>query len=335
MDPKVTVIVPTYNVEKYISKCLTSLINQTYDQIQIFVISDGSKDASIQIAQEFEKKDPRVKILLKENGGYGSVLEFAIKNLRTDYFLVCDPDDWLTPNAIKELVEFAESEDLDLVVGDKYKVLLENNSQKYISSFAQKYDITPKQVYTSANDIQKFAFGEGSPHAKLFRSKIARKISFPHKVSYTDTILYEVSLLNSKRVAYYNSALAYYLIDRPGNTMTDKSEKSLRDHLVVMKSIFKQTLNHSDKQPIILYYLYNLVVQFLNESSEHKNFFKKSDYKKVLFYLIDSLQPYNSTIYTFVNQEENRKRKLIFKGLMSKNFRNVFIRTYQFYLQKK
>lgn len=58
MDPKVTVIVPTYNVEKYISKCLTSLINQTYNQIQIFVVSDGSKDNSIQIAQEFEKKIP-------------------------------------------------------------------------------------------------------------------------------------------------------------------------------------------------------------------------------------------------------------------------------------
>ena len=335
MDPKVTVIVPTYNVEKYISKCLTSLINQTYNQIQIFVVSDGSKDNSIQIAQEFEKKDSRVKVLLKENGGYGSVLEFAINKLRTDYFLVCDPDDWLTPNAIKELIEFAEKENLDLVVGDKYKVFLEDNSQKYINSFNKKYNISPKKVYTSSTDIQRFAFGEGSPHAKLFRSEVAKNIAFPHKVSYTDTILYEVSLLNSKRVAYYNSALAYYLIDRPGNTMTDKSENSLRDHLVVMKSIFEQTLNHANKQPVILYYLYSLIIQFLNESSGHKNFFKKSNHKKVIFYLINSLQPYEATIYSFVNKEENGKRKFIFKGLMNKRFRSAFIKIYQVYLQKK
>ena len=73
MEAKVTIVVPIYNVEKYVSKCLNSLINQTYKYIEIWAIDDGSPDNSKDVVERFSKKDPRVKLILKENGGYGSV----------------------------------------------------------------------------------------------------------------------------------------------------------------------------------------------------------------------------------------------------------------------
>ena len=100
---KVTIVVPIYNVEKYVAKCLDSLIKQTFKDIEIWAISDGSPDNSVNIVKRYAAKDDRVKCIEKENGGYGSVLEYAIKNIKTDYFLICDPDDWISDEAIETL----------------------------------------------------------------------------------------------------------------------------------------------------------------------------------------------------------------------------------------
>lgn len=100
----VTVLVPMYNVEKYVSKCLDSLISQTYKDIEIWAVNDGSPDNSRNIVLDYAAKDSRVKLIDKENGGYGSVLQMGIKKIKSPYFLVCDPDDWLEPTAIGKIV---------------------------------------------------------------------------------------------------------------------------------------------------------------------------------------------------------------------------------------
>ena len=83
---RVSIIVPIYNVEKYVEKCLQSLLRQTFKDIEIWAISDGSPDNSIEIIKKYSKKDKRIKCVEKENGGYGSVLEYAIKKINTEYF---------------------------------------------------------------------------------------------------------------------------------------------------------------------------------------------------------------------------------------------------------
>lgn len=128
---KVSIIVPIYNVEKYLPKCLDSLINQTFKDIEIWAISDGSPDNSVSIIKKYAKKDKRVKCIEKENGGYGSVLEYAIKNIKTEYFLICDPDDWLREDAVEVLYNTANNKKVDLVVGSKYLVYNDNSEEKY------------------------------------------------------------------------------------------------------------------------------------------------------------------------------------------------------------
>ena len=107
MQPKVSIIVPIYNVEEYISKCLTSLENQTFKNIEIWAVSDGSPDNSAQIVKRYQKKFDNIKLIEKENGGYGSVLEYCINNIKTEYFLICDPDDWLSDDCIEVLYKKA------------------------------------------------------------------------------------------------------------------------------------------------------------------------------------------------------------------------------------
>ena len=112
----VTIIVPIYNVEKYVEKCIRSLLSQTFKNIQILAVDDGSPDNSKDIIRKLSKKDDRVKLVVKENGGYGSVLQYAIKNIQTEYFIVCDPDDWLRKDAVEKLYNFSRFTTLILTV---------------------------------------------------------------------------------------------------------------------------------------------------------------------------------------------------------------------------
>lgn len=100
---KVSVILPVYNSEKYISKTLESLINQSLKEIEIICINDGSKDATIQILQEFEKKDNRIKIIDKENQGVWKARMDGIKKAKGEYITFMDSDDYVKKNFLESL----------------------------------------------------------------------------------------------------------------------------------------------------------------------------------------------------------------------------------------
>ena len=229
----VAIIVPIYNVEKYVEKCLHSLINQTYKKIKIYAIIDGSPDNSIKIVQEMQKKDNRIICINKENGGYGSVLEYAINNIKEEYFIICDPDDWLGKDAVEILYEAINNNHLDIVIGDKYLVYSDNESIEYSSSDPLKVSI-PNKIYEK-KDLGIFSLLAVSPHSKMYRVKNLKGIKFPYKVSYTDWYLYLYAVSKCNRIMYIDTPLSYYLIDRDGNSISDKSKKAFDAHLTVME----------------------------------------------------------------------------------------------------
>ena len=128
--PDITVIVPIYNVEKYINKCMVSLLRQSYKNFEVWAIDDGSPDNSKDIVNRYVEKDSRFKLFFKKNGGYGSVLEYGIQNIETKYFIVCDTDDWLEDTELEELHDLAEKEQLDITIGDKYNIYTDRGNVK-------------------------------------------------------------------------------------------------------------------------------------------------------------------------------------------------------------
>lgn len=327
---KVSIIVPIYNVEAYVEKCLISLINQTYNNIVVYAISDGSPDNSINIAKKLADKDKRIVCIEKENGGYGSVLEYAINIIETKYFMICDPDDWLEEDAVDVLLNTAESNNLDLVIGDKF-LIYDNCSQKYkCDSNIDHKLILANKLYEN-DDVYKLAVLHASPHSKLYKTDLVRKLIFPKKVSYTDLYLYLNILNNSKRAMYINKYLSNYLIERVGNTTTDKSLKSLRAQITVFNSSFK-SIKHN---PYFMWKLYeqyrygciDILSHFdmvnYNEIEDEINCINclkqyKKEIKKVMKYNSIVKTIYNKIIIEFLFNEKSRRKCIDFIIKVSK-----------------
>lgn len=120
--PVVSLIIPVYNAEKYLRRCLSSAMQQTFQHMEIIAVNDGSTDTSLEICREYEKMDRRFRIINKENTGVSDSRNRAIASARGDYLQFMDSDDWLTPDATESLYYAAQKFDADLVIADFYRV---------------------------------------------------------------------------------------------------------------------------------------------------------------------------------------------------------------------
>ena len=110
-----SVIVPIYNVESYLPRCLKSIINQTYRNLEIICVDDGSTDNSGVIAEEYAKRDKRIKVIHKENGGLVSARKAGVLNASGEYLTYVDSDDWIEQTMYEDLLFLAKKEDADIV----------------------------------------------------------------------------------------------------------------------------------------------------------------------------------------------------------------------------
>ncbi len=294
---KISIVVPVYNVEKYISKCLDSLVKQSYSNYDIYVVNDGSPYHEQDIIDKYVSKYPiLIKSIVKENGGYGSVLELAFNLSDSDFVLVCDPDDYLDVDCLKTLMEYQKELALDLVIGAKNLVYEDNDEIKYDPSFNEDFGkIVDKKVYIRGNeDFDSLYFMEPSPHAKLYRRDIVKNIKFPCKVSYSDSLLYFYALTKVNRVAYCKKPLSYYLINRSGNTRTDIKPKTIDMYVTVFKSVIEQTNNCDDifyfRMFEAFYYIFYKI-----ENINGDDGIKKEKYDLLYSYL-EMLFPYKDKI---------------------------------------
>ena len=256
---KVTIVVPIYNVEQYLRACFDSLLKQDPEEAVIMAVNDGSPDNSVQIIQEYTERYPgRIRFIDKENGGYGSVLELAVREMDTPYFLVCDPDDTITEDAVHTLLELAEKTGADLTVGAKNFVYHGTDRKDYDAAYNTAFvKLKPQEVYNAGTDaFNDLLFIDPSPHAKLYRRELAKDISFLKKVGYTDNMLFYLSLLKAEKVVYTDRALADYLVDRPGNTMTDVSVKAMRGQIRVFTAIAEQAAAYPSVPDIFWYRMF-------------------------------------------------------------------------------
>lgn len=241
---KVSVIVPIYNVEKYLDKCLASIAKQTYTDFDCYMVNDGSPDNSQNIIDKYANEYPDIFIpVIKENGGYGSVLELAFNLTSSPFVLVCDGDDTLEVNCLSDLIYLQENNNVDLVIGAKNYIYEDSDEIDYSSSYNEsivKEIINEVPYYKNTNLFNDLFFIDPSPHSKLYKTEVVKMIKFPHKIAYTDNLLFYYALVNADSVLYTSRPLANYLINRSGNSMSDISSKALINQTKVFNEIYEQ-----------------------------------------------------------------------------------------------
>lgn len=128
--PKVSILIPIYNVESYLQQCLESIVNQTLLDIEIICINDGSTDDSLKILQAYQAKDSRIKIIDKANSGYGASMNIGLLNATAEYVGIVEPDDFVKIEMFEELYKLAQKNDADIVKSDYYEYDTGKNSSR-------------------------------------------------------------------------------------------------------------------------------------------------------------------------------------------------------------
>ena len=204
--PKVSIIVPVYKAEPYLHRCVDSLLSQTFKDIEVLLVDDGSPDLCGEICDEYAKNDSRVVALHKENGGVSSARQLGLDHARGEYTIHADPDDWIEPDMLDCLYNKAKETDADIVVCDFFREYA--HKSEYVSQI-----ISP--AITSANMLNGLFMHQvlGVCWNKLIRTSLFEKfqIAFPSDIIRWEDLFVQCSLLlNELRIAYLPRALYHY-----------------------------------------------------------------------------------------------------------------------------
>lgn len=206
--PIISIIVPVYNVEEYLSKCIESLVNQTLKDIEIILVNDGSPDKSLDIMKKYAKKYNNIVCIDKENGGQGSARNKALTEAKGEYVTFVDSDDWIALDMCEKLLNKAQEEQSDLVFANYYKVESGNEIPGEI------YGMDEKEI------LKKYLLTQSGPCHKLIKKSliIDNNLYFPEIRAYEDISIVPVWGLYADKISCVNENLYYYLI-REGSTM--------------------------------------------------------------------------------------------------------------------
>ena len=226
MKVKISVIIPVYNVEKYLSKCLSSIINQTFKDIEIICINDGSTDSSLNILKSYAEKDNRIIIINKTNHVQGYSRNLGIKIAQSDYIIFVDSDDFiLDASALEILYKDITLNELDVLIYSYEKYYEKKNI--VFNSLSKKKHLVANKIYFSIED-KKDVFSKksiGVPWNKLYSTNFLQKnkILFNEDYIYEDVIFFYKVIILAQKIGYVNKVLYSY-------RKTGKSTMSLRDN---------------------------------------------------------------------------------------------------------
>jgi len=318
---KVSIIVPVYNVEKYLVKMIDSVLGQTHQNFELLLIDDGSTDNSLNILREYEKKDSRIRVFTQANDGApGKARNWGIDEAKGEYLYFLDADDFLPKNAMTILLE-SFTNNVDLVIGRTIWTDGEKEwyplSEKKLSYKSKIYNLNKMRYY----DLEKVSYVATS---RLYRKKIIKRndIKFPHKYSSQDTFFSIIYNINCQKIKIIPDVV-YYRLER--QDVDNRSQvqiitpKSIRGRVAVFKQIVNKLMVLH--QFSLAYYFANVGIISNYNRLDEKNIINFKDifidYKN--FYDNIFNKSFYATKLMFKAVEKNRKNSFLkYINLMEK-----------------
>lgn len=272
-----------YNVEKYLKQCLDSVINQTLKEIEIICVNDGSTDYSLQILEEYAKKDDRIRIISKENGGISSARNKGLEYVTGEYLGIVDSDDWIELDMFEKLYQNAKLHDSDLVMFPAH--LYDESTQKLkydfpyftLACFDENFD---DRVFSHL-ETKDFLFSISvTPWNKIYKSEFIKElgVTFPEGLDFDDNPFFYETYLNANRVSLVRDYLYFYRINRSGSFITTGNERYF--DIVEMYNLVEKIIRKTGNQETYTIYFANVrvenIIAFYNKVDEtyRKKFFE-------------------------------------------------------------
>ncbi|MBF0715442.1 glycosyltransferase [Gemelliphila palaticanis] len=289
MDNKelITVVVPVYNVEKYLEKCVTSILNQTYKNLEIILVDDGSTDKSGELCDYLAERDSRIVVYHKLNGGLSDARNYGVDRAKGEYIGFVDSDDYIHSDMYLNLYDAIIKENSDVAECGVTRV--------YKNKELPHYD---GDEYYFSTDARGFLFEYlkmnkiyGSAWCKLIKSNIAKSIKFPKGKIYED-IFYNYDLLNVANKFTFISGNYYYYYMREGSITTERFNDKHMDIIEAIDNLHSYTVGNypefiylSEVRKVTAYlsiFSQIIVLDNYSDYSQYKlllNFLKSNFYK--------------------------------------------------------
>lgn len=236
-EPYVSIIVPVYQAQDYLERCINSVLTQEYKNFELLLIDDGSRDASGEICDRFAKQDARVKVLHKENTGVSDSRNRALALAKGEYLQFLDADDWLTPDATKLFVQSAVDSGCDMVIADFYRVSGEKLSHK---GDIEKEGILSREEFANFMMENPADFYYGVLWNKLFRRELVEKngLRMEPDITWCEDFIFNLEYLRHCRTIYALQVPVYYYVKTKGSLVNSQGA-SINNTIRMKLSVFE------------------------------------------------------------------------------------------------
>lgn len=292
MKKLISIIIPMYNVENYLSKCLDSVINQTYSNLQIICINDGSPDRSLTIAQDYAIKDSRVIIIDQVNQGVSKARNVGLLHASGDYIMFVDPDDWLELDCCYKVLNVALKNDYDIVFWPYNKIFLNRIEKQFVynqniafnSKIEIKKGVFKDLIGPSYNDLKHPHIFDSkvTVHCKLYKLALLKNINALfidiQEIGTSEDLLFNLQAFNNAESVYFLNIPLYNYLKTNENSITSVYKPKLFKqwdnlHLYIENIVTLDTLGDEYKSVFSNRIACSIIGLGLNEMGQKSSFF--------------------------------------------------------------
>ena len=237
-EEKISVIIPIYNVENYLERCLDTVINQTYKMLEIILVDDGSKDSSGKICDAYADKDERIVVIHKENGGLSDARNVGIKKASGKYIALIDSDDFIDKKMLEILIKNLKETKADISIcayklfyNDKVKII-QNSKENIKYTIYNKREALKQLLSADDTKITNHAWN------KLYKKELFNKIYYPKGRNFED-IGTTYKLFDKSNLIVYTNYIGYYYYQRDNSITGNINLKSIKDSMYLIKQRYK------------------------------------------------------------------------------------------------
>lgn len=290
----VSIIVPIYNEEENLKRCIDSILNQTYKNIEVILINDGSTDNSKKIIDSY--KDKRIVAIHKKNTGIGDTRNIGIEKSTGDYIMFVDSDDYIELNCVEIMLNKLLEDKTQLVVGNYY---LDTPSKTYEIKF-ENLGVT--SLKEDPDLLCKINFG---PCNKIYKKSLFKNNRFPVKIKYEDAPVVVDAIINAKKISFVSDYLFHYVMKKSGETIT--RDERIFDIIAICAMIEKKLKNHDYVNKTNLFV--KMLMPYLKNSRYITNINLRNEFVDAVYIFLKRIDK-NWDKCSFL-KKENKLKKLI------------------------